>query len=78
MDESNIESLSGCYEEIYRDHEIYIQPDRDPYRGGFEWSVCRSGVELDSGLDFSVDEALKQAQSSVTALTQTGNPPKHL
>lgn len=77
MDESNIESPTGRYEEIYRDHEIYIQPDRDSYRGGFEWSVCRAGVELDSGLDFSIDEALKQAQNAVTALTQTGNSPKY-
>lgn len=77
MDESNIESLTnGCHDSIYRDHEIYIQPDRDPHRGGFEWSVCRAGVELDSGLDFSIVEALKQAKSSVDALLQTDHPPK--
>ena len=74
MTESHIESLTNTYEEIFLDHEIYIQPDRDPYRGGFEWSVCRNGVELDGGLEFSIDDALKKAQSVVTALTHAGNP----
>lgn len=72
MDESHIESLANSYEEIFLEHEIYIQPDRDPYRGGFEWSVCRNGVELDSGLEFSIDDALKQAKVMVTALMQAG------
>lgn len=73
MDETHIESLTNSYEEIFLDHEIFIQPDRDPYRSGFEWTVCRNGVELDSGLDFSIDDALKRAKSAVAALTQTGN-----
>lgn len=74
MTESHIGSLTNNYEEIFLDHEIHIQPDRDPYRGGFEWSVCRNGVELDAGLEFSIDDALKKAQSVVTALTHAGNP----
>jgi hypothetical protein len=73
MAEIHIESLTNSYEEIFLDHEIYIQPDRDPYRGGFEWSVCREGVELDAGLEFSIDDALKKAQGMVTALKQAGN-----
>ena len=73
MAESHIESLTNSYEEIFLDHEIYIQPDRDPYRGGFEWSVCREGVELDAGLEFSIDDALKKAQGVVTALKHAGN-----
>ena len=73
MDESPIESLTNSYEKIFLDHEIYIQPDRDPYRGGFEWSVCRDGVELDAGLEFSIDDALKKAQGVVTALKQVSN-----
>lgn len=73
MEESHIESLTNSYEEIFLGHEIYIQPDRDPYRGGFEWAVCRNGVELDAGLDFSIDDALKQAKGVVTALMQTGD-----
>ncbi len=68
MAESHIESLTNSYEEVFRDHEIYIQPDRDPYRGGFEWSVCRNGIELDAGAEFSVIDALKKAQSVVTSL----------
>lgn len=74
MTESHTGSLTNKYEEIFLDHEIYIQPDRDPYRGGFEWSVCRNSVELDGGLEFSIDDALKKAQSVVTALTHACNP----
>ena len=74
MAESHIESLTNSYEEIFLDHDIYIQPDRDPYRGGFEWSVCREGVELDAGLEFSIDDALKKAQGVVTALKQVVSP----
>ncbi len=74
MAEIHIESLTNSYEEIFLDHEIYIQPDRDPYRGGFEWSVCREGVELDAGLEFSIDDALKKAQGVVTALKQVVSP----
>lgn len=70
MAESHIESLTNSYEEVFLDHEIYIQPDRDPYRGGFEWSVCRNGAELDAGLEFSIEDALKKAQSLVAALKQ--------
>ena len=69
MDVNNIESLTKRYEEIYLDHEIFIEPDRDPYRGGFEWAVCRNGVELATGLEFSVEEALKHARSEVALST---------
>lgn len=72
MDKSHIESLTNSYEEIFLSHEIYIQPDRDAYRGGFEWSVCRTGVELDTGLEFTVEDALKQAKAAVAVLTQLG------
>ena len=74
MAEIHIESLTNSYEEIFLDHEIYVQPDRDPYRGGFEWSVCREGVELDAGLEFSIADALKKAQSVVTSLKQVVSP----
>lgn len=66
---NDIKSLTNSYEEIYLEHEIFIEPDRDPYRGGFEWAVCRNGVELATGLEFSIEEALKHARSEVAALT---------
>jgi hypothetical protein len=74
MDNKQIESVVNSYEEIFLDHEIYIQPDRDPYRGGFEWSVCRNGIELNAGLDFSIDDALKKAQGVVTGLLRVDSP----
>lgn len=69
MDVNEIKLLTNSYEEIYLDHEIFIEPDRDRYRGGFEWAVCRNGVELVAGLEFSAEDALKQARSEVDALT---------
>jgi hypothetical protein len=70
MDRNHTELLANSHEEIFLDHEIYIQPSRDTYRGGFEWSVCRAGLELDAGLDFTVEDALQQAKSAAAALRQ--------
>jgi hypothetical protein len=69
MKNESIESVTGSYEEIFLDHEIYIEPNRDPYRGGYEWSVCKGGVELDAGLQFAVDDALSRAKEVVATLT---------
>jgi hypothetical protein len=74
MDNKQIESVVNSYEEIFIDHEIYIQPDRDPYRGGFEWSVCREGVELEAGLEFSIEDALIKAQGVVKSLKLVVSP----
>ena len=73
MGESHIDSLTNSYEEIFLDYEVYIQPNRDPHRDGFEWSICRGGIELDAGLDFSIKDVLTHARSAVVALSQTGN-----
>ncbi len=59
--------VGASHEEIFLHHEIYIEPGSDKYRGGFEWSVCRNGVELDAGQEFSVDDAFKRAKGVVTA-----------
>lgn len=69
MNDLPIENPTQSYEEVYLDYEIYVQPDRDPYRGGFEWVVCRNGEELEAGLDFSIADAVTQARSAVDAMS---------
>ncbi len=63
-----VEFKAENYEETYAGRSIFVEPNRDPYRGGFEWSVCKDDVELESGLEFTVDEALKAARKSVDAM----------
>lgn len=49
----------------YAKHLIFIKPNRDNYHGGFEWFVCKDDVESQTGLKFSVNEALNAAQHYV-------------
>lgn len=55
-------------EESYVGYLIFIEPNHDRYRGGFEWSVCKGDVEFQTGLEFSVDEALNAARHSVDVM----------
>lgn len=72
MNQPQIESVTGSYEEIFLEHEIYISPNRDPYTGGYEWSVCKNENELEAGLEFSIDGALKSARLAVNILLNAG------
>lgn len=51
------------YEEEVNGFTIYLEDNPDRWRGGYSWSVCKGGVELDSGLAFDVADALKQSCS---------------
>jgi hypothetical protein len=68
MDDSPSESITNSYEEIYRDYEICVEPNRDPYREGFEWSACKDEIEHDSGLSFSIADAVADARKAVDKL----------
>lgn len=70
MGNSQNDSLITEYEEVYLGHEIFVEPNRDQYRGGFEWTVCRDGIELTVGLDFTSDAALQQAKIFVDSVIQ--------
>ena len=61
-------SITNNYEEIYRGYEIYVEPNRDPYREGFEWSACKDETEHDSGLSFSIADAVAEARKAVDKL----------
>jgi hypothetical protein len=61
------------FEEVYLGYEIFVEPNHDQYRGGFAWSICRDGVELEVGLDFSAENAIQKARDAVGVLNQANN-----
>ena len=63
-----VDSIADSYEEEYLGYEIYVEKNRDPYRGGFEWFVCKDANELDAGLAFSVNDALAEARKFVDSV----------
>ena len=66
-------SINNTYEEIYREHEIYIEPNRDSYLEGFEWSVCKDEIELATGLAFSIADSLEEARKTVDRVMKASN-----
>ena len=71
MEDNPTGSITGTYEEAYLDHEIYIEPNRDPYREGFEWSVCKDDVEIDAGLAFTIADSLEAARKVVDGVAKS-------
>lgn len=55
------EEIRLPYEEEVNGYTIFIDVNPDRWRGGFFWSVCIDGAELDSGLKFSLTDALQAA-----------------
>lgn len=56
------------HEEVFRDHEIFIEPNPDRYRGGSAWSVSKDDLEIDCGLEPSPAEALAAAYAAIEKL----------
>lgn len=63
-------SITNSYEEVYLGFEIYVEPNRDPYREGFEWSVCKEDSVIDSGLAFTIPDSVDQARKVVDVATK--------
>lgn len=59
------DSCSELIEDTINGFDIYIEPNPDQYRGGYVWSVSKEDVELDSGLVFSINDALSQIHNSI-------------
>jgi hypothetical protein len=68
MNSENTENRDESYEEIFHEHEIYIEPNPDHYRGGFAWSVCKDECELECGLATTKDDALAEAHKAIEDL----------
>ena len=58
----SVDPTADSYEEEYFGYQIYIEKNRDRYRGGFEWVVCKDENELDAGLAFSINDGLAEAR----------------
>lgn len=69
MNNLNDETSNESYEEIFRDYEIFIEPNPDKYRGGFAWSVSKDECELDCGLAPSMDSAIAESHIAIDKLT---------
>ena len=68
MAEGSIKMTRLRYEEAYSGHMIFIEPNRDPYREGVEWSVCKDDVEIERVLEFSDEAALDAARKRADAI----------
>ena len=42
----SVDPTTDNYEEDYFGYEIYVEKNRDRYRGGFKWFVCKDENEL--------------------------------
>lgn len=65
MKYENTETCAESHEEIFHEHEIYIEPNPDHYRGGFAWSVCKDECEIGCGLATTMDGAIAEAHMAI-------------
>lgn len=61
--------MTDSYEDEFLGYSIYVEVSADRYNPAFSWSVCKDNIEYDSGLAFSKEDAISEAQASVTELT---------
>lgn len=62
------EEIRLPYEEEVNGYTISIDVNPDRWRGGFVWSVCKDGVELDSGVEFRTETARLQAYNMLSSV----------
>lgn len=62
--------MSDSYEEEYQGYTIYVEISADRYNPAYSWSICKDDVEYDTGLSFSKDDAVADAEAAVTKLTK--------
>jgi hypothetical protein len=59
------DSDTEIIEETIDSFDIYIEPNPDPYSEGYVWSVSKNNEELDTGLVFTIDDALAEIHSFI-------------
>jgi hypothetical protein len=59
------DSDTEIIEDIIDGFDIYIEPNPDHYGEGYIWSVSKNNEELDTGLVFTVDDALAEIHSFI-------------
>jgi hypothetical protein len=53
------DSDTEIIEDIIDGFDIYTEPNPDQYSEGYVWSVSKNNEELDTGLVFTIDDAVK-------------------
>tara|TARA_R110002126_G_scaffold144276_15_gene290343 strand:+ start:2444 stop:2635 length:192 start_codon:yes stop_codon:yes gene_type:complete len=61
--------MSDSYEDEFLGYTIYVEVSADRYNPAFSWSVCKDNIEFDTGLAFSKEDAISEAEAAVTKLT---------
>jgi hypothetical protein len=61
------DSDTEIIEDIIDGFDIYIEPNPDQYRDGYIWSVSKDDEELNSGLVFTVDDALEEIFNNINS-----------
>ncbi|CAM5276428.1 hypothetical protein [Alishewanella longhuensis] len=61
--------MSDSYEEEFLGYSIFVEVSADRYNPAFSWSVCKDNIEYDSGLAFSKDDAIAEAEAAATKLS---------
>jgi len=61
--------MTDSYEDEFLGYTIYVEVSADRYNPAFSWSVCKDNIEYDSGLAFSKEDAIAEAEASATELT---------
>jgi len=63
-------TFGTSYEEAYLGLDFYIEPNPDRWRGGFFWLVCKDGEEIDSGLCYSIEDAILDAKKVIAVVNR--------
>jgi hypothetical protein len=58
------------YEENLYGFDIFVEPNPDNWRGGFQWTVSQDNEELECGLEFSSSLAMDVARRCIEKITQ--------
>jgi hypothetical protein len=58
-------TIGTSYEEVFLGCDILIEHNPDRWRDGFVWSVYKNGEEIDSDLDFGLNEAINAARRKI-------------
>ena len=74
MNKTIHDDFLGTYEEKHQGFEIYIEHNRDSYRGGFEWSICTEESEINSGLSFTAQDSLDEAYKAINTILKKQEP----
>ena len=61
--------MTDSYEDEFLGYTIFVEVSADRYNPAFSWSVCKDNIEYDSGLAFSKEDAIAEAEASASELT---------